>query len=95
MAPYGPPFNHAQPLPGEQRSPNHCDYPDVLKELAYILYARRPLREQIFARLGVATPSTLEVYKKYIAKRQDGGIFGAYNVIHAYLEVREEEALLG
>jgi hypothetical protein len=94
MAPYGPPFNHQQPLPGVRRSPDLCDYPDVLKELAYILYAKQSLREKVFGRLGLPMPRSLEHYKRFIARRLNGRIFGAYDVIYAYLEVREEEEVL-
>jgi len=93
MAPYGPLFNHAQPIPGAPRSPDLCDYLDVLKELAYILYANLSLCQKVFVRLRHEILSTLEHYKRYIASRQNGSIFGAYNMIHAYLEIREEESL--
>jgi hypothetical protein len=77
-----------------QRTADLCEYPDVLKELTFILYAKRTLRQKVFERLGHSMPQTLEAYKRYIASRPHGGTFGAYNVICAYLEVREEgEAL--
>ena len=91
MVPYCAPFNHERPLPGTSRTPDLCYFPDVLKELSYILYAKRLLRQKIFQRLGLSMPLTLEAYKRYIARRPNGGIFGAYEVIYAYLEVREEE----
>jgi len=94
MAPYCPPFNHAPPPPGVRRTADLCDYPDVLKELSYILYANQSLRQKVFGRLGHAMPQTLEEYKRHISSRQNGGTFGAYNVIYAYLEVREAEKTL-
>ena len=42
----------------------------------------------IFSELGVSLPTTLQQYKQYIMKIQVGGIFGAYNVIDAYLNIR-------
>jgi hypothetical protein len=90
FAPYGPPFNHGRAPPGTKQNPDLCEYPDVLKELTYILYQDLSLRERIFARLGVASPANLHQYKRYIAKR-DGGSLGIYKVICAYLDVREVE----
>jgi hypothetical protein len=83
LAPYGPPFNHARGLAGTKQTL------DVLKEIMYVLYQDRSLREKIFARLGVAPPMTLYNYKRYITKVQDGGTLGVYNVLSAYLDVRE------
>lgn len=95
FAPFGPPFNHRQPPPGTQRSADLCDYPDVLKELLYILYHNESLRKKVFSKLGHSTPSSLSLYKRYISKMQCIGILGAYNVIDAYLDVREGGELLG
>jgi hypothetical protein len=89
LAPYCPPFNHAQPSPGTPRSHKLCQYRDVLKELVYILYENQPLRQKIFARLGDTMPSSLGRYQQYISEKK-GGIFGAYNVINAYLDIRDE-----
>ncbi len=94
MAPYCPPFNHGQPPTGVRRTADLCDYPDVLKELSYILYAKQSLREKVFGHLGRTMPQNLVAYKRYIASRPNGGTFGAYNVIYAYLEIREEEKTL-
>lgn len=89
FAPYGLPFNHRRALPGTKHSADLCDYPDVLKELVYILYQDPSLREKIFESLGVASPSSLYRYKMYITKVQAGGLLGAYKVVSAYLDVRE------
>lgn len=84
LSPYGPPFNHARTT-----RPGDCEYPDVLKELVYILYQDEASREKIFKKLGVAQPSGLSLYQRFISKRQQDGIFGAYDVVDAYLELRE------
>jgi hypothetical protein len=60
-----------------------------LKELVYILYQEEALREKIFTRLGVAGPSSLPLYQRFIGKKRHGGILGAYEVVHAFLELRE------
>jgi len=60
-----------------------------LKELVYILYQNEALRTKIFAKLGVAQPSSLTLYQRFIGKRQHDGILGAYEVVNAYLELRE------
>ena len=87
-----PPFNHKRAPPDAKRTADLCEYPDVLKELVYILYQNPTLREKIFANLGVASPPTLYRYKTYITKMQ-GGHLGAYKVINAYLAVRKLEEL--
>lgn len=88
FAPFGPPFNHTRALSGTRQSPELCEYPDVLKELVYILYYNRSLREKIFSNLGISPPTTLHLYKQYITKMQVGGILGAYEVVNAYLDIR-------
>ena len=89
---FGPPFNHAQAPPGTRQSPEQCEYPDALKELAYILYHDQSLRGKIFSNLGVYPPTTLPQYKQYITKKQVGGILGVYKVIDAYLGIRLRES---
>ena len=89
LSPYGPPFDHTRASAGTQQTSDLCEYPDVLKELVYILYQDEVLREKIFARLGVDGPSSLSLYQRFIGKRRHGGIFGAYEVVNAFLELRE------
>ena len=89
---FGPPFNHAQAPTGTRQSPEQCEYPDALKELAYILYHDQSLRGKIFSNLGVYPPTTLPQYKQYITKKQVGGILGVYKVIDAYLGIRLRES---
>jgi hypothetical protein len=88
----GQPF-HAEAPSGTRHSTDLCEFPDVLKEIVFVLYENRPLCEKIFAKLGVLLPSGEYGYKRYITKRQDGGIFGAYKVINAYLDIRESEGM--
>jgi hypothetical protein len=80
LSPYGPPFDHTRAPAGTQQTSDLCEYPDVLKEFVYILYQDEVLREKIFARLGVAEPSSLSLYQRFIGKIRHGGIFGAYEV---------------
>jgi hypothetical protein len=88
LSPYGPPFDHTRAPAGTKQTSDHCEYPDVLKELVYILYQEEVLRKKIFTRLGVAEPSSLSLYQRFISKRH-GGIYGAYEVVNAFLELRE------
>jgi hypothetical protein len=89
LAPYASPFNHARPIPKEKPSALLCDYPDVIKELAYLVYRDEALRTKIFSKLGHSIPETVGVYQRYIGKKR-GGTFGAYNVLDTYLDLREE-----
>jgi len=89
LSPYGPPFDHTRAPAGTKQTPDLCEYPDVLKELVYIVYQDEVLREKIFTRLGVARPSSLSLYQRFIGKRRQDGIFGAYEVVNAFLELRE------
>lgn len=95
LIPYGPPFLHARAPLGSQATPELCDFPDALKELAYVLYSDESLRGKVFAKLGVAEPSSLYLYKRYITRSSKKGLLGVYQVIDAYLRVREEEGSLG
>ena len=90
LALFDPPFNHKRAPRGTKQTPELCEHPDVLKELTYILYENQPLRERIFTKLGLTLPSNMYQYKRFIAKRQGGGIYGAYSVISTYLDIREE-----
>ena len=90
FAPYSAPFNHARAPTNTRQSPDQCDYPDVLKELTYIIYQELSLRQRVFAKLGHSVPSNLNEYKRFITSRQSEGIFGVYEVIFAYIDVHEE-----
>lgn len=89
LSPYAPPFDHPQPPPGTEKSADLCEYPDVLKELVYILYQDQFRRKKIFTKLGVSPPPTLYLYQRFIGKSKKDGILGAYEVVNAYLELQE------
>ena len=89
LSPYGPPFDHTRASAGMQQTSDLCEYPDVLKELVYILYQNEVFREKIFSRLGISGPSSLSLYQRFISKKRHGGIFGAYEVVNTFLELRE------
>jgi hypothetical protein len=89
FAPYGPPFNHEVPGPGTRYKGEYCDYPDVLKELTYVVYQNKETREAIFAKLGHPTPATLTSYWRFIGKTYSGGLLGLYEVLATYLDLRE------
>ena len=93
LIPYGPPFLHARAPLGSQATPELCDFPDALKELAYVLYRDESLRGKVFAKLGVAEPSSLYLYKRYITRSSKKSLLGVYQVIDAFLRVREEGSL--
>jgi len=59
--------------------------------LAYILYQDLTIHAKVFKKLGLSPPSTLSGYRTYLARRRSGGTFGIYEVVNAYLEIREEE----
>ena len=91
FAPYGPPFNHDVPPPGSRYTGDLCEYPDVLKELSYILYQDADVRGKVFANLGIPAPCTLAAYKRYIARTSAGGLLGLFEVVFAYLQLREAD----
>jgi len=93
FAPFGPPFNHEVPPRGERYNGDLCEYPDVLKELAYIIYKNERVRAAVFAKLGHADPSTLALYWRFIGKISPGGLLGVYEVLAAYLELKESNQL--
>jgi hypothetical protein len=63
---YGPPFDHEVPPTGSKYKGELCDYPDMLKELAYIIFHSEAHRNVVFARLGHATPTTVVSYWRFI-----------------------------
>ena len=89
FAPYGPPFNHEVPPAGSKYKAELCDYPDVLKELTYVLYRKQAIRNAIFTRLGHTPPSTLVMYWRFLGKKRAGGLLGVYEVLDAYLDLKE------
>jgi hypothetical protein len=86
---YGPPFNHEMPAPGSRYKGDLCDYPDVLKELTFILYKKTAIRNAIFARLGHPSPSSTMSYWRFLGRRYAGGLLGVYEVLATYLDLRE------
>jgi len=94
LIPFGPPFYHRRAPAGSKPTPDLCDYPDALKELAFIIYKQRPLREKVFAKLGLTAPSHVHHYKQCLAAAEDGRLPAIYKIIDAYLRVQEEDALL-
>lgn len=62
FAPFSAPFNHAQAPTKGRQSPDQCEYPDVLKELTYIIYQDASLRQSVFEKLGHSMPSNLNAY---------------------------------
>jgi hypothetical protein len=86
---YGPPFNHEVPPTGSKYKGDLCDYPDILKELSYIIFHSEPHRNIVFARLGHATPPTVVSYWRFIGKRRPSGLLGVYEVLSAYLDLKE------
>jgi hypothetical protein len=89
FAPYGPPFNHEFPRPGTRYKGEFCDYPDVLKELTYVIYQNKRAREAVFVKLGHPVPTTLTLYWRFLGKRRGGDLLGLYEVLVAYLDVKE------
>ena len=95
LASYDPPFNHEMPAPGTRYTGDMCDYPDVLKELSYMLYQDTTAKNAIFAKLGAPVPMTVALYKRFIGKRCKGGLLGLYEVLAAYLDLRATGAFNG
>jgi hypothetical protein len=92
LAPYGPPFNHDKPARGDPYTGEFCDYPDVLKELSFVLYHDGDIKAAIFTRLGAPIPDTITTYKRFMGKKWRGGLLGLYEVLVAYLDLKEEGA---
>jgi hypothetical protein len=86
---YGPPFNHEKPPVGERSTGSFCEYPDVLKELLYVLFKEEKVKTAVFKRLGCPVPDTLQSYKRFVGKRCASGLLGLFEVFAAYLDLRE------
>lgn len=85
FAPFGDPWHKSQ---SEKPSPTDCRFPDKLKELAYIIYNDQDTRRAVFGRLGRPVPLIIDSYKLYISRRVAGGLLGVYEVLNAYIDVR-------
>jgi hypothetical protein len=46
-------------------------------------------RTAIFAKLGAPVPSTMALYKKFIASTTESGLLGMYEAAFVFLELRE------
>ena len=62
-----------------------------MKELAYIIYDDEGVRRAVFGRLGRPAPLTVDTYKLYISRRVAGGLLGVYEVLNAYINVRNNQ----
>jgi hypothetical protein len=94
LVPYGSPFYHQRAPEGSKQSPKMCEYPDALKELVYIIYENRTLRQKVFAKLGIPEPSCLYRYKQCVTAADEGQLPAVYKIIDAYLRIREEQRLI-
>jgi hypothetical protein len=88
-------YYHKSTSPGTKKSSSLCDYPHIIKELAYILYQDPIILAKVFERLEVSQPSTPSGYETFLTRRPGGEeTFGIYEVVGAYFEIREEEEYL-
>ena len=87
-APYESPFEHPRPPAGKKYTGDQCDFPDILKELAFLIYQDPQTREAVFAKINHATPVTVALYWRFIGALHEGRLLGVYKVIAAYLEIR-------
>ena len=95
FAPFGAPFNHEVPAQGTKYKGELCKYPDVLKELTYIVYQNEQMRAAVFARLRRPNPSTLTMYWRSLARILPSGLLGIYEVLAAFLDLKEAGHLGG
>ncbi|KAG6852425.1 hypothetical protein C0991_012128 [Blastosporella zonata] len=72
----------------DRKGPERCKYPDVLKEYCYIIWDDVECRVEVFNRLGLPPPTTLESYKSYLRRRTGTGDVAALEVLSAYASVR-------
>ena len=89
FAPFGSPF-HSPEASVERFSFKDCIFQDALKELTYIIYDDSATREAVFNRINHPMPTTLDLYKRFICRQVAGGIFGVYEVLNAYIDLRVE-----
>ena len=77
---------HQEPTPSSRFRGEYCEYSNILKELAYLIYKDEKIRDYIFSDLGEHPPS-LSTYWKFISKRYRGGILGLYVVLDGLFRI--------
>lgn len=66
-----------------------CKFPDVLKELAWIVFQDKEALRAIFCILHRSVPVNVDSYKRYLGQCNENGVLGVYEVLHAYTVVRD------
>jgi hypothetical protein len=65
-----------------------CKFPDVLKELTWIIFQDKEALRAIFSILRRSVPVSVDGYKRYLGQCSENGILGVHEVLHAYTVVR-------
>jgi hypothetical protein len=87
--PFGSPYNHPPP-------PSQCDYPDLLKELAFLVYVDdHNVRDAVFAVLGSTPPATLARYGHWLGQTGStpGATVNIVEVLAVYWSLRTNGTL--
>jgi hypothetical protein len=82
--PYGAPCNHVPMEPNTSFQSAHCDYNDLLKEIAFTIYEDAGTREAAFAELGVSPPKTISLYRYWLGQNTFGSVINFIEVLAAY-----------
>lgn len=89
LSPYQLPFQHPRPEHGKPASASSCEYPDALKEHAWIVWRDKNAMEAIFSHLGVQVPLSLMAYKRFLVKEVEADLLGLAVVLSTYYLMRE------
>jgi hypothetical protein len=89
--PFDPPCDHP-------RGSNQCEFPDLLKELAFLVYVdSTQIRDAVFFKLGVSCPSTIGQYAIWLGRTSSvpGSVVNIVEVLAAYWALRKDGLLAG
>jgi hypothetical protein len=91
--PFGSPCNHVRLNHGERASNLTCDYQDVLRELAFLIYTdSAETRDAVFARLQVRVPNSLGLFKHWLSRSNPapGGLVNFVELLAAYWSLKSQ-----
>jgi hypothetical protein len=92
--PYDAPCNHPPPPPGQNTPSTKCDYNDILKEIAFVIYVDVGIREGVFVELGIPPPQSVAHYRHWLGgvNRKHGGVLNFIELLGAYYSYKSKSA---
>jgi hypothetical protein len=85
--PYQSPCLHARP-------PGKCQFPDHVKEFAFLIYTEAQFRDAAFAKLGIAVPKNVLRYAHWLGQANTSdGVLHITEIVGVFAELRAKGAI--